>query len=95
MVFFKIFPWRIGVIALSQEPTPILSTSIGRYQPPTKSCMPAKAFRHTLATDLLRKPDANLFMVKELLGHSDIKTTMEYLEADITGMRVMLNRRVV
>ena len=35
-------------------------------------------FRHTLATLLLNE-DVNVFTVKEILGHKDIKTTMSYV----------------
>lgn len=44
-------------------------------------------FRHTLATEMMKSPDRNLAMVKGLLGHRSVSTTMEYVELDlkITG----------
>ncbi|MEG5901634.1 site-specific integrase [Enterobacter bugandensis] len=44
-------------------------------------------FRHTLATELMRAPDRNLQLVKELLGHRSVSTTMEYVEMnmDVVG----------
>lgn len=44
-------------------------------------------FRHTLATEMMKSPDRNLAMVKSLLGHRSVSTTMEYIELDlkITG----------
>lgn len=44
-------------------------------------------FRHTLATEMMKSPDRNLTMVKGLLGHRSLSTTMEYVELDlkITG----------
>lgn len=44
-------------------------------------------FRHTLATELMKSPDRNLQMVKGLLGHRSVTTTMEYIDInlDITG----------
>jgi integrase len=44
-------------------------------------------FRHTLATELMKSPDRNLHMVKDLLGHRNINTTMEYigLKLDVVG----------
>ncbi|MBS9438853.1 site-specific integrase [Photorhabdus noenieputensis] len=44
-------------------------------------------FRHTLATELMKAPDRNLQMVRGLLGHRSIATTMEYIDInlDIAG----------
>lgn len=44
-------------------------------------------FRHTLATELMKSPDRNLQMVRGLLGHRSVTTTMEYIDIslDITG----------
>lgn len=36
-------------------------------------------FRHTIATQLMRNVD-NVYNVKQLLGHSDIKVTLSYIE---------------
>ncbi|MDR0770601.1 MAG: site-specific integrase [Burkholderiales bacterium] len=50
-------------------------------------------FRHTLGCTLANKPTANLFLIKEILGHSSIRSTMEYMEADLAAMRAVLNER--
>lgn len=50
-------------------------------------------FRHTLGTDLMHEPDRNLHLVKELLGHTDIKTTLEYVQADLNSIRSLLDNR--
>ena len=44
-------------------------------------------FRHTLATELMKAPERNLQLVKDLLGHRCVSTTMEYVELkmDIVG----------
>lgn len=44
-------------------------------------------FRHTLATELMKSPERNLQLVKDLLGHRSVSTTMEYVEMkmDIVG----------
>lgn len=44
-------------------------------------------FRHTLATELMKSPDRNLQMVKGLLGHRSVTTTMEYIDInlEVTG----------
>lgn len=48
-------------------------------------------FRHTLATDLMRNPDRNVTIVKELLGHSSLSTTLEYIVTDDDQLRSCLN----
>ncbi|TYO97714.1 phage integrase family protein [Xenorhabdus doucetiae] len=40
-------------------------------------------FRHTLATELMKSPDRNLHLVKCLLGHRSLATTMEYIDIDM------------
>ncbi|MDC9595051.1 site-specific integrase, partial [Xenorhabdus sp. IM139775] len=42
-------------------------------------------FRHTLATELMKAPDRNLQLVRCLLGHRSLATTMEYIDMDIAG----------
>ncbi|HCB0298084.1 TPA: site-specific integrase [Klebsiella pneumoniae] len=37
-------------------------------------------FRHTLATTLMSSPERNLQLVKGLLGHRNVSTTMEYVD---------------
>lgn len=46
--------------------------------------------RHTFATRLLRK-GADVTLVKELLGHKDIKTTMRYIHLDTEDLRGAVN----
>ncbi|WP_080963141.1 site-specific integrase [Pseudomonas fluorescens] len=50
-------------------------------------------FRHTLATDLMRHPERNIHLTKSLLNHSNIATTMSYIEVDYEHMRVVLDER--
>jgi site-specific recombinase XerD len=40
-------------------------------------------FRHSLATELMKAPDRNLQLVRSLLGHRSIATTMEYIDIDM------------
>ncbi|WP_416776396.1 tyrosine-type recombinase/integrase [Xenorhabdus budapestensis] len=40
-------------------------------------------FRHTLATELMKAPDRNLQLVRSLLGHRSLATTMEYIDIDM------------
>jgi len=50
-------------------------------------------FRHTIATDLMKQPDRNIHVTKTLLNHSNMATTMEYIEPDYEVMRMVLNER--
>lgn len=40
-------------------------------------------FRHTLATKLMAAPERNLHMVKSILGHRSVATTMEYIDFSV------------
>ncbi|REF26494.1 site-specific recombinase XerD [Xenorhabdus cabanillasii] len=44
-------------------------------------------YRHTVASTLMKSPDRNLPLVKRLLGHRNVATTMEYIDLDmeVTG----------
>ena len=35
-------------------------------------------YRHTVATELMQKPEQNLYVTQKLLGHRDIKVTLSY-----------------
>ena len=50
-------------------------------------------FRHTLGTDLMKDPDRNLHLVKNLLGHTDIRTTLEYVQPDLGSIKNLLDNR--
>ncbi|WP_319060453.1 tyrosine recombinase XerC [Pseudomonas aeruginosa] len=50
-------------------------------------------FRHTLATDLMKQHERNIHVARDLLNHSNIQTTMGYIEADHDQMRAVLNER--
>jgi len=50
-------------------------------------------FRHTLATDLMKQPERNIHLTKSLLNHSNIATTMNYIEVDYGHMRTVLHER--
>lgn len=47
-------------------------------------------FRHTIATEMMKRPDSNLQTVKTLLGHSSINTTLEYVEGNVDTVREAL-----
>src|SRR5690606_27095830 len=52
-------------------------------------------FRHTIATDMMQMSESNLHLVKQLLGHSDIRTTLEYVYVDLRELRQGMERREV
>lgn len=53
-------------------------------------------FRHTLGTELMKTPERDLHLVKSLMGHTNIRTTLEYVEADMASMKSILeNRRIL
>lgn len=47
--------------------------------------------RHSLATELMREPDRDLPTVQKLLGHTSIRTTLEYVTPDVEQMRKLVN----
>jgi len=49
--------------------------------------------RHTLGTSLMRNAKANLHLVKDLLGHTNLSTTLQYIETDMQGLRDLLDSR--
>lgn len=51
-------------------------------------------FRHTVATNLMKSPDRNLQAVKRLLGHSSLRSTLEYIDQDIDSLRELLEQEL-
>lgn len=51
-------------------------------------------FRHTLATKLLRGPYPDIKTVQDLLGHTDMRMTLEYVEVDMDNLRSLLSARL-
>ncbi|CCW29061.1 putative phage integrase [Xenorhabdus nematophila F1] len=51
-------------------------------------------FRHTLATILMRNPDRNMQLTKNVLGHRSLSSTMEYIDQDIHNTRHMLEHEL-
>lgn len=50
-------------------------------------------FRHTLATDMMKHPDRNLHTTQKLLGHTDVRTTLEYVSPDLEMLREAVSKR--
>ena len=48
-------------------------------------------FRHTFATQSIAK-GANVFTVKEIMGHKSLQTTMKYTHLTVEDMKVEHNR---
>ena len=49
-------------------------------------------FRHTMATELGNLPDTNIFVLSDILGHSDLRITREYVETNIEPLRELMNK---
>jgi integrase len=47
-------------------------------------------FRHTVATNMMKSPDRNIQAVKRLLGHSSLRSTLEYIDEDVESLRDIL-----
>ncbi|EGT3611039.1 site-specific integrase [Morganella morganii] len=47
-------------------------------------------FRHTLGTTLMRIPERNLELTKNMLGHRSLVSTMEYIGQDTSRMKAIL-----
>lgn len=48
-------------------------------------------FRHTIATRLMRYPE-NLYLTKQLLGHSDLKVTLGYIDYNSDMLRSCVDK---
>lgn len=46
--------------------------------------------RHTLATELMRRPERDIHLAMKVLNHSNVSTTMGYIEPDQEQMRALL-----
>lgn len=51
-------------------------------------------FRHTLGTTLMRSPERNIQLTKELLGHRSLASTMEYIGQDTIQTKVILENEL-
>lgn len=64
-----------------------LSSALGQRITPHR-------FRHTLAMKLLRGPLPDIKAVQNLLGHTDMRMTLEYVEVDLDHLRALLHARL-
>ncbi|MEX9559445.1 hypothetical protein AB7Y05_12075, partial [Escherichia coli] len=49
------------------------------------SLSPPTICNSALASTLMAAPERNLYMVKTMLGHRNVSTTLEYVEMDLKG----------
>ncbi|MCG6489642.1 site-specific integrase [Vibrio parahaemolyticus] len=52
-------------------------------------------FRHTVATHMMKSPERNLYVVKRLLGHVSLASTMEYIDENVDGLRNILETELM
>lgn len=51
-------------------------------------------FRHYLGTTLMSSPGRNIHLTQQILNHTDLRSTMEYVHPDLEEMRKALNQRI-
>lgn len=51
----------------------------------------AHGMRHTFATELMRAPNPDIKAIQELLGHSHIRMTLQYMETNMQQLRRSTN----
>lgn len=49
-------------------------------------------FRHTMASQIGNSPNANILALSNILGHSDLKITRQYVEMDLKPQRELINK---
>lgn len=52
-------------------------------------------FRHTVATHMMKSPERNLYVVKKLLGHVSITSTLEYIDENVYSLRNILEKELM
>ncbi|HFZ8349807.1 TPA: tyrosine-type recombinase/integrase [Salmonella enterica subsp. enterica serovar Java] len=55
--------------------------------------MTSHRFRHTLATEMMKLPEQNLYITRNVLGHSSMVSTLEYVERDIQAEKNILEKQ--
>ncbi|MGJ8518407.1 tyrosine-type recombinase/integrase [Carnimonas bestiolae] len=54
--------------------------------------MSSHRFRHTLGTDLMASPHRDIHVTQQILNHTDIRTTLEYVHPVIADMKQLLDQ---
>ena len=49
-------------------------------------------FRHTMASQLGNLPNVNIMALSDILGHSDLRITQQYIETDLKPQRELINK---
>ncbi|MDH2430977.1 site-specific integrase [Pokkaliibacter sp. MBI-7] len=80
-----------------QEDTPMKKSQVhyffGQLSRQVNCKVTSHAFRHTIATTLMRHPDRNLMIAQALLGHRSLRSTLRYVTVDMDQIREALNNR--
>lgn len=50
-------------------------------------------FRHSLATDLMRSKERDLYLTQQVCGHTDIRSTMSYISPDLGTLKRYMEQR--
>ncbi|MDM3573091.1 site-specific integrase [Proteus mirabilis] len=80
---------------LSRSETPLSQTIRSFFRRLSKECgfhVSPHRFRHTLATTLMKHPERNMQLTKQMLGHRSLSSTMEYIALDAySTVRILEN----
>lgn len=49
----------------------------------------------TVATHMMKSPERNLYVVKRLLGHVSLVSTLEYIDENVDGLRNILETELM
>lgn len=59
---------------------------------PLEDKLPLLPIADTVATELMQKPEQNLYVRQKLLGHRDIKVKLSYIEHNVEMLRSCVER---
>ncbi len=63
-----------------------------RFSKSTGISVSPHRFRHTMATELGNMPDTNIFVLANILGHSDLRVTRQYVEKKLKPQIELLKK---
>lgn len=77
-----------------QKTEQLFSSFFRRLSKDCRFAVSPHRFRHTLATELMKAPDRNLTLVKDLLGHTSVATTLEYINLNTRAVGQALEKEL-
>lgn len=77
--------------------TPVMQTVRSFFRRLSRECgfhVSPHRFRHTLATMLMKHPDRNMQLTRQMLGHRSLSSTLEYIGLDTHSTTEMLENEL-